>query len=283
MKLSNARIRTAMILGIVVASSAGCTLVNKIRAKNQLNEAARAYKENRRAEAEDHARRALELDPNNKVAPIFIARILHAQYATGVDTPENIAKAKEAIAAYQKILQNDPNGQNSEEAYKAVAALYGAIKEEQKLREWISQRANDPNMPSEKRSEAYAVLAGKDWYCSFEITERPESKQVQTGGATKVVYKKPKDPKDFDAAQKCSTQGLEEANKAIQLDPNNEPAWSYMMSLYTEKAKLAEMDGKMDQKTQYEKKADDARKQDLVLTKRKEEAAAAASSGPATQ
>lgn len=283
MKLSNARIRTAMILGMVIASSAGCTLVNKIRAKNQLNEAARAYRENRRAEAEEHARRALELDPNNKVAPIFIARILHAQYTSGVDTPENIAKANEAIAAYQKILQNDPNGPNSEEAYKAVAALYGAIKEERKLRDWITRRATDRDMPTEKRAEAYAVLAGKDWYCSFEITERPESKQVETGGTAKLVYKKPKDPKDFDTAQKCSTQGLEEANNAIKLDPNNEPAWAYMMSLYTEKAKLAQMDGKMDQKAQYEKKADEARKQDLVLTKRKEEAAASASPGSATQ
>ena len=116
MKLAQTGI--VLLLAILVATTSGCGIVNRIRAKNQLNEAARAYHEGRFVEAEQHSREAAELDPNNKTAPMFIARTIHAQYRPGVQTPENIAKAQEAIDAYQKLLEKNPK---DEEAYKAIA------------------------------------------------------------------------------------------------------------------------------------------------------------------
>src|SRR5205085_11940619 len=106
MKLSQTRI--AIVLAILVATSSGCSIVNRIRAKNQLNEAARAYREGKFTEAEQHSREAAALDPDNKTAPMFIARTIHAQYRPGVQTPDNVAKAQEAIDAYQKILRQNP-------------------------------------------------------------------------------------------------------------------------------------------------------------------------------
>src|ERR1044072_7755412 len=107
-----------LLLAILVATTSGCGIVNRIRAKNQLNEAARAYREGRFPEAEQHSREAAELDPDNKTAPMFIARTIHAQYRPGVQDPKNIALAQQAITAYQAILQKNPK---DEEAYKAVA------------------------------------------------------------------------------------------------------------------------------------------------------------------
>src|SRR6185436_21171178 len=103
----------------------------------------RAYREGKFPEAEQHSREAAALDPDNKTTPMFIARTIHAQYRPGVQTPENIQKAQQAIEAYQGILQKNPQ---DEEAYKAIAYLYGAIKEEQKLRDWISSRAANDNV-----------------------------------------------------------------------------------------------------------------------------------------
>src|SRR5919112_4459471 len=107
MKLSQTGI--VMVLAILVATSSGCGVVNRIRAKNQLNEAARAYREGRFVEAEQHSREAAALDPNNKTAPMFIARTIHAQYRPGEQTPENVVKAQQAIEAYQQILQRNPS------------------------------------------------------------------------------------------------------------------------------------------------------------------------------
>ena len=282
MKLSQTRI--AIALAVLVATSSGCGVINRIRSKNQLNEAARAFREGRFPEAEQHSREAAALDPNNKTAPMFIARTIHAQYRPGVQSPENVAKAQQAIEAYQNILAKNPQ---DEEAYKAIAYLYGAIKEDGKLRDWITARAANEAAEPEKRAEAFVVLASKDWDCSFKITELPTNKITtidQSNNKATVSYRKPKDQKDFDQARMCVKQGLAEAENAIRFDPNNESAWSYKTNLLLEASKLAEMDGQTEQKAQYQKDYEAALKRTTELSvanqKRKEEAEKAAASPP---
>src|SRR6266480_4895941 len=281
MKLSQTRI--AITLAILVVSTSGCGLINRVRAKNQLNEAARAYHEGHFEEAEQYSRRALELDPGSKSAPLFIARTIHAQFRPGVQAPENIAKANEAIQAYQQILARDPK---NEEAFKAIAYLYGAIKDDDKLRAWLSSRASDGSVEPEKRAEAYTILASKDWDCSFKITELPSNKSTAiTGGNRAVVtYKKPQQQKDFDTAQACVKRGLEEIENAIKLDPTSESAWSYKTNLLIEASKLAEMDGKLDQKAQLDKQREEAQKRTSALSeanqKKKEEEEARKTASP---
>jgi tetratricopeptide (TPR) repeat protein len=288
MKLSQTRIAIVFVaiafLAVLVVSSSGCGVINRIRAKNQLNEAARSYREGRFAEAEQHSREAAELDPNNKTAPMFIARTIHAQYRPGVQNPENVAKAQQAIEAYQQILARNPQ---DDEAYKAIAYLYESIKEYDKLKQWISARASSETTEPEKRAEAYIVLASKDWDCSFKITELPTNKTTTldpTNNKATVSYKKPKDQRDFDQAQMCVKQGLTEAENAIKFDPNNESAWSYKTNLLLEASKLAEMDGQTEQKANYQKDYEAALKRTTELSaanqKRKEEEAKQAASPP---
>lgn len=270
MKLS--QVRLPLLILFVVVSASGCGVINRIRAKNELNEAARAYKAGKFAEAEQHSKRALELDPEQKTAPSFIARSIHAQYRPGVDTPENKRKATEAVEAYKKILEKDPT---NEESYKAIAALYGALDENQQ-RQWILQRASNASVPEAKRAEAYTILASKDWNCSYTITEQTANKKTeQKDGKTIIVFQKPKEAKDFETAQQCVARGMEEAEKAISLDGNNDAAWSFKTNLLLESAKLAEMDGKADKKTEYTKLAEEAQKRTTELSeqnqKRKEE------------
>jgi tetratricopeptide (TPR) repeat protein len=283
MKLSQTGI--AIAVAILVATTSGCGVINRIRAKNQLNEAARSYREGRFEEAEQHSREAAALDPENKTAPMFIARTIHAQYRPGVQTPENVAKAQKAIEAYHKILEANPK---DDEAYKAIAYLYGAIKEDDKLRQWITARAGNENAEPEKRAEAYIVLASKDWDCSFKITELPTNKVTTidpTNNRATVSYKKPKDQKEFDSAQMCVKRGLAEAESAVKFDPNNESAWSYKTNLLLEASKLAEMDGKTDVKAEYQKQYEAALKRTTELSaaaekKKQEEEARQAASPP---
>ncbi len=288
MKLAQTRIAKvlglAIVLVIIAATTSGCGVINRIRSKNQLNEAARAYREGRFPEAEQHSREAAQLDPDNKTAPMFIARTIHAQYRPGVQTPENVQKAQQAIEAYQEILERNPQ---DEEAYKAIAYLYGAIKEDGKLRDWITQRASNEATEPTKRAEAFIVLASKDWDCSFKITELPTNKVTTVDPANNkatVTYKKPSDQKDFNQAQMCVKQGLAEAENAIKYDPNNESAWSYKTNLLLEASKLAEMDGQTEQKAQYQREYEAALKRTTELSvanqKRKEEEARQAASPP---
>jgi tetratricopeptide (TPR) repeat protein len=282
MKLSKTGI--AITMAILVAATTGCGPINRIRAKNELNEAAKAYREGKFEIAEQHSRRAAELDPNNKTAPMFIARTIHAQYRAGVQSPENLAKAQRAIEAYQQLLQINPR---DEESYKAIAYLYGATRAEDKLKQWIADRANNEAVEPEKRAEAYVVLASKDWDCSFKITELPTVKTTtvdKTTNKATVSYKKPPEQKDFDQAKMCVKQGLAEAENAVKFDPNNESAWSYKTNLLLEASKLAEMDGQTEQKADYQKQYEAALKRTTELSaankKKKDEEEARQAASP---
>ena len=238
---------------------------NQEQAQKELNEAARAYREGNFAEAQRHSERALELDPENRSAPMFIARTIHAQYKPGDMSPENLAKAREAIFAYQQLLLRTPN---DDESYKAIAYLYGAIKEEELLRDWLLKRAGDSSIQADKRAEAYIVLASKDWDCSFKITELPTSKVTTVEGKKAVVqYLIPKDKTEYAKAVQCANRGLEMAEQAVVLNPENETAWSYKANLLLELVKLMEMSGDAQQLSQFQRRHDEALVQATNLSK----------------
>jgi len=262
------RFLTSLTITLMLATSllAQTPSATEAQAKQELNEAARAYREGNFADAQAHSERALQLDPQNKTAPMFVARTIHAQYRPGNSTPENIAKAQEAIVAYRRILDRFPN---DDEAYKAVAYLYGAIKEDVLLREWILKRASDVSMPNDKRAEAFVVLASKDWECSYKITELPSIKITTVdGNKTYVSYRMPKERVEFERAQECANRALEMANMAITLTPENESAWSYKTNTLLELAKLAEMSGDAPSKTELYRQYEEALKETMKLSKR---------------
>src|SRR5262245_54953384 len=126
--LTSLTITIALTAPVLAQTPAPAPSAAEAQAKQELNEAAQAYRQANFAEAQAHSEKALLLDPQNKTALYFVARTIHAQYRPGNVTPENVAKAQEAIIAYQKILDRVPG---DDEAYKAIAYLYGALKEDQ--------------------------------------------------------------------------------------------------------------------------------------------------------
>jgi len=231
-----------------------------------LNEAAAAYRKGNFAEAQAHSEKALQLDPESRTAMMFVARTIHAQYKPGDYAPENVAKAREAIIAYQRILDHSLV---DEESYKAVAYLYTAIKEDQLFREWVLQRARNVALADDKRAEAYVVLASRDWDCSFKITELPGHKvTVVTRGKQHVIYQMPKARGEFERAKQCANRGLELVNMAITLTPEDVSAWSYKTNIILELAKLAEMSGEVQQKTELYRQYEEALKETTRLSDR---------------
>jgi tetratricopeptide (TPR) repeat protein len=281
MKLSRTSI--AVLLVALVSATGGCTLVNRVRAKNALNEGARAYKDGRFPDAEARFREAYELDPTQKNAPTFIARAVQQQYKPGVQTPENLAMGEKAVAAYQDILKSDPG---NEDAYKAIVFLYGQMKNEGKVNELLMQRASGGPTPTAK-SEALTILASKQWQCAYDITEQKDNKTTENRPDKILIhYKKPANQADFDKAQQCTTEGLKLAEQATALDPNNPNAWSYKANLLREKSKLAEMAGdnaaKDSLNKEYEAALETQKRLSEEATKRKEAEAAAKASPPAS-
>jgi tetratricopeptide (TPR) repeat protein len=237
-----------------------------LQAAYELNACARSYKAGNFVEAQKHAERALELDPTQKNAPLFIARSIHAQFRNGLLTPDNIVIARSAISAYQRILERWPD---SDEAFNAIGFLYGAINENENQRDWVSRRAFDSSVSPEKRAEAYVFLASKDWDCSFRITENSENKYTtEANGQVTVHFKKPKNWEDFDRAMLCITKAMEEVEIAITLSPNYRYAWGYKTNILLEAGKLAEMEGKRQKAAGLRREADAAQKRTLELNRK---------------
>ena len=279
MKLS--RISTAALLLALVAASGGCVLVNRVRAKNALNEGARAYRDGRFQDAEQKFRTAYELDPTQKNAQLFIARAIQQQYKPGVAAPENLAVGERAIAAYQDILRQDPQ---NEDAYRAVVYLYGQMKQDDKVKQLLTERASLQSVPPDKRAEALVILASQQWKCSYDITEQKENKTTENKPDKVLIhYKKPANQADFDKANQCATEGLRLAEQAVSLDPNNPNAWTQKTNILREKAKLAEMAGDSKAKEDYSAQAQQALDTQTRLAseaKKKQEAREAASPTP---
>ena len=245
--------KTLAALALALAASAVCSgQTNAQAASQEVNLGARLYRQGKFAEAEQHFRRALELDPEGKNTRLFIARAIHQQYKPGVQTPENLAAGERAVAAYQDVLKADPA---HDDAYKAVVFLYGQMKNDQKVQELLLWRANDFSAPNAKRAEAFVILASRQWQCSYDVTEQKENKTAEQQADKPVVvkYKMPADQSDFLKARQCATDGLQLVEQALTLDPNNRNGWSYKSNLLREAAKLAEMEGDAAQKTEYER------------------------------
>jgi hypothetical protein len=264
--LASLSITIALMASLQAQTSAPVLSGAERQAKQELYEAARLYREGNFVEAQARSEKALLLDPQNKLAPMFVARTIHAQYKVGDTTADNAAKAQQAIIAYQRILEHSPY---DDEAYKAIEFLYGELKEDEMQRQWILQRAANVSFPAEKRAEAFVVLASKDWDCAFKITELPSNK-VTTAKGNKVYvrYRKPKEPFEFERANECANHALEMANMAITLTPEDESAWAYKTNIILELAKLAEMSGDLQRKTELYRQYDEALKQTAKLSKR---------------
>ncbi|MGI9107968.1 MAG: hypothetical protein ACR2G4_17185 [Pyrinomonadaceae bacterium] len=285
MKLSQSRTTLMLVILSAVVTSTGCGMINSIRAKNQLNEGARAYKAGKFAEAQQHFEESLRVNPEQRNAKFFIARSIHAQYRPGVEDPKNVEKARQAISAYEEVLKSQ---QENDEAYNAIIYLFNSLKDDQQARKWLMARAEMGTIPEAKRSQAYTLMASKEWNCSYTITEQKDNKQtVMKENRALIQYKKPKDQADFDRAMKCVNDGMILANKAVELDSNSEQAWSYKTNLLLELVKLAEMEGNNDKKAEYQKQADAAQQKTSQLSeinkrKKEEEEKAKAAKSPAS-
>jgi TonB family protein len=239
------RILTAIFMTLATfCVVAGQTNTQEARA--EVNRGAAHYRNGNYAEAQRSFERALELDPTWKDGPSLIARAILQQYKPGDETPENIAKGREALAAYDKIFAADPD---SEEAFNAIFYLYRQMKDEETERQWLWQRATNASVPASKRAIAYIILASKQWDCAYDVTEA--NKQTDPIKAV-IKYKKPSSQVDLDKARGCASEGMSLVEQAANLDPNNRHVWSQKYNLLRELSKLSEMEDDAGQKAYYE-------------------------------
>ena len=143
----------AVALAGMVLSMSGC---NRLAARDQLNKGVDAYKSGKYEEAIGHFQKATELDPSLPMAKSYLATALAQNIVPGLDTPDNLKTAQQAISIFQEVLAKDPNDVNS---LKQIAGIYFNIKKLDDAKDWQKKvLAVDPKDP-----EAAYTVGVIDW------------------------------------------------------------------------------------------------------------------------
>lgn len=223
-----ARISTlAIALAGLVLSISGCS---RLAARDQLNKGVDAYKSGRYEEAIGHFQRATELDPTLPMAKSYLATALSQNIVPGLETPENLKTANQAISIFQEVLAKDPNDVNS---LKQIAGIYFNIKKLDEAKTWQKKvLAVDPKDP-----ESSYTIGVIDWTEAHQ-NKLKELSAVGMDDDGKGNAKAPK--KAMEAIKQENSPLVEEAlqylNQAIANRPNYDDAMQYMNLAYRNKA-----------------------------------------------
>src|SRR5579871_5871966 len=117
----NVKLFTLAGLMLALISSVGCS---KLRARDQLNKGVEAYKNSHYEQAIDHFQQAVQLDPGLINARMYLATAFVSQYIPGVDSPDNLRTAQQAIDEYTKVIDANPARDQKVNAAKGIAYLY---------------------------------------------------------------------------------------------------------------------------------------------------------------
>jgi tetratricopeptide (TPR) repeat protein len=247
--------RSARFLVVLVVAASltglGC---DKLRARDQLNKGVQSYRSAQYDTAIEHFKNAVSLDPSLSVAGLYLATAYAQQCVPGVDTPDNTRNCNQAIEEFKKLLEKNPGDVNS---LKGIASLYfnmasGAPKPEDKLKDLDQAKQyhqevikNDPN-----DAQAYYSVAVIDWTQAYKT--RMDAK-TGAGIRAEDPIKDKKLCSDVQSKNQEKVQeGIDDLNKALQIQKDYDDAMAYLNLLYREKADLECGDA-------------EARKQDLAM------------------
>jgi tetratricopeptide (TPR) repeat protein len=226
----------AALLAAVALFSAGC---DKLKARDNINSGTAAFKAGNFAEAADHFKTAVALDPKLPNVRIYLATAYLQQYIPGTETPENKKYAQQAMEELQGTLKDEPNNLLATEY---VANIYYQMKDFPKAEEWSKKVTElDP-----KNKEAFYTLGVIPW-TSFIGPDREarinEKMRLEDPGPLKDAKEKAALKDKYWASL---TQGIEYEKKALDIDKEYENAMAYMNLLIRYRADLD------DTKEQYE-------------------------------
>lgn len=219
---------------LALFSSVGC---DKLKARDQLNKGVKAYKDNHYEQAIDHFQESVRLDPTLINARMYLATAYVSQYIPGVDSPENLRTAQQAIDEYQKVLDANPSREQKVNSAKGIAYLYLNMKKWDDAKKYYRMASElDPNDP-----EPYYSIGVIDWTAAYQprmeerakLGMKPDEHLNASNKEQKKVCEQLK-PKNTPFIQ----EGIDSLNKAIQLRPDYDDAMAYLNLMYREKADL---------------------------------------------
>jgi tetratricopeptide (TPR) repeat protein len=199
------------------------------RAKKELSQGVSAYKAANYERAIEHFGNAVGLNPDFTMAHLYLATSYSSQYVPGLDEPDNVKMASNAIAEYLEVLKREPN---SPTALKSIGWVYLQLKKYEDARQYyrraIGVDGNDP--------ELYYSAGVMDWSEVYQNIAEERAKMNFKSSQTLI----------FDNAcaairaknMRLVEDGVTALAKAISLREDFDDAMVYMNLLYRSRADM---------------------------------------------
>ena len=228
----------AGIAGLMMLLGTGC---DRLKSRDRLNKGVAAYKNAKYQDAIENFKQAIQLDPDNPNARLYLATAYMTQWIPGAESPENKQLADAAKQEFLTVLQKDPKDKIAlaslaSLSYNQAGSLQGdeKLKKLDEAREWnLKLIEADP-----QNKEAYysiGVIAWSKWYPAL-------------GKARAELGMKPEDPgpiKDKKVKEELKAkysaiieEGIANLQKALEVDKEYDDAMAYMNLLIRERADL---------------------------------------------
>lgn len=224
------RVLLPLSLVVCLASGISPSQTDSDRVQDQLHRGLEAFKQYQYESAAEHFRLAHKLDPQSRQATLYLAGTLAQLYIPGVDTPDNLQVANDAIETYKQLLALDDKNIT---AFKSIASIEFNLRKFEDARSYYLQAShadsNDPEVPY-----AIGVI---DWVQAYkERVEERGKKKLSMDGPSSIMQA-------FCPKLKANNlplveDGIQMMKKAIELRPDYDDAMAYLNLLYRERAEI---------------------------------------------
>jgi tetratricopeptide (TPR) repeat protein len=200
------------------------------RARDQVNKGLQDVKQYHYESAIERFRFAHQLDPQSREAALYLAGALALNYVPGIDAPDNLKLANEAVEVYKQVLALDPRNIT---ALKDLASLeFNMRKFEEAKSHYLQAIQIAPD-----EAELFYEIGVMDWVEAYRLRADERSKRgLSMAGPPSIAQ-------PFCAKLRAHNlpvveDGIQMMKKALELRPDFDDAMAYLNLLYRERADI---------------------------------------------
>jgi TonB family protein len=213
-------------------------------ARGWLNQGVQQFKSARYDEAVRSFQRAVDLEPNNVSAHLYLATAWMTQYIPGADSPANAALAQNAEREFQNVLNLDAKNVVALQSLASLTFMrtQSNRNESEKARllteaEGYYRRLLEVNADNREALYSLGVIAWTRVYPNVmqaraRLGMRPEDAGPLRDAATRADLRS--------RFQETLAEGMSSLEKALQIDSNYDDAMAYLNLMYRLQADLSD-------------------------------------------
>jgi len=196
-----------------------------------LNRGVQAFKSAKYREAVEAFQHAVDANPGNVTAHLYLGTAEMQQYTPGGESPENALHADRAASEFRRVLELDPANKT---AMASIASLELNRKRFDEARAWYKRLATlDPSSPLSYYSIGFSIWA--EWYPAYSHARQQAGLRMESPGPIP-------DPAVRDNLRALWWPALDEGifnlKRALDLAPDYGDAMAYMNLFIRERADL---------------------------------------------